>query len=181
MRRVALGLVATLVGLMAGCGGGGEDERLTLYFKQRLGANGPPGQLAPVLMPVERKPRPGEKPGRQIVLDLSEGPTPGERTRGYLDTILPGVRFGSVTIRDGTAVVELARREPDFYGTAAIVYSLTELPDVDRVALLLDDRPCCLYRHDATVVTSISRHTFQGWQGEPCAERDREDAVRCRD
>jgi sporulation and spore germination protein len=165
--------------LAAGCGGG-DDAMLSLYFKQRLGTKAPPGQIAPVLMPVERRPRLGEKPGRQIVIDLSEGPTPSERARGFLDTIAPEVRFGSVTVRDGTAVVELARREPDFYGTAAIVYSLTELPDVERVELELDGRPCCMYRHDRTVVTSISRDTYRGWQGEPCGERDRDQAVRCR-
>jgi hypothetical protein len=177
--RLLCGLVLGALAMLAGCGGE-EEETFTIYLKQRLGPEGPPGQVAPVLMPVERRTRPGEPLARQIVLELTVGPTPDERAYGFLDTLAPEVRFGSVTVRDGTAVVEVARREPDFYGTAAVVYSLTELPDVDRVELSLDDRPCCKYRHDRTVVTSIPRTTYRGWQGEPCGERDRDDAVRCR-
>jgi hypothetical protein len=177
--RFALALALGVLSLVAGCGGE-EEETFTIYLKQRLGPEGPPGQVAPVLMPVERRTRPGIPLARQIVLELTVGPTPDERAQGFLDTLAPEVRFGSVTVRDGTALIEVSRREPDFYGTAAVVYSLTELGAIDRVELRLDGRPCCKYRHDRTVVASIHRSSYRGWQGEPCAERDRRDAVRCR-
>ena len=174
MKRLALALV-----LLVGCGGG-DDETLTVYLKQRLGPEGPHSQIAPVLMPVEREPREGIPPGHQAVLEIRVGPSPDERAHGFLDTLEPETRLRSVSIADGTATVELEGREPDFYGSAAIVYTLTERPEVETVALRLDRRPCCIYRHDGTALSLVSRRDFTGWQGEPCAERDRSDAVRCR-
>ncbi len=175
MKKLALALF-----LVAGCGGGGE-ETVTVYLKQRLGPEGPRRQIAPVLMPVEREPRAGIPAAHQAVLELRVGPSPDERAHGFLDTLEPETRLRSVAIQGGTATVELAGREPDFYGAGAIVYSLTELSGVERVALRHDGRPCCKYRHDGTAVALVSRHNYAGWQGEPCGERDRSDTVRCRD
>jgi hypothetical protein len=173
MKRLALALV-----LLAGCGGGG-DETLTVYLKQRLGPEGPHGQIAPVLMPVEREPRKGIAAAHQTVLELRVGPSPDERALGFLDTVGPETRLRSVAIRDGTATVEIAGGEPDFYSTGAIVFSLTELPEVERVALRLDGRPCCAYRHDGKAIERLSRGHYAGWQGEPCGEREGPEEVRC--
>jgi hypothetical protein len=171
--------LALVVILLSGCGGG-HDESLTVYLKQRLGPEGPHSEIAPVLMPVERELRSGIPAGHQAVLELRVGPSPAERAHGFLDTVEPDTRLGSVSIQRGTATVELAGREPDYYGAGAIVYSLTALPGVERVALRLDGKPCCVYRHDGTPIMFLSRRNYTGWQGEPCAERDRRDAVRCR-
>ena len=173
MKKLALVLIA-----LAGCGG--DDDTLTVYLKQRLGPQGPHSQIAPVLMPVERERRGGIPEQHQAVLELRVGPSPDERAHGFLDTVEPETRLRSVTIEGDTATVELLRREPDFYGAAAIVYSLTALPSVERVALRLRGEPCCKYRHDGTAVALISRRNYAGWQGEPCDERDEPDAVRCR-
>ena len=169
-------VLAVLV--LAACGG--DEDRLTVYLKQRLGPEGPHSQIAPVLMPVEREPRIGIPPEHQAVLEVRVGPSPDERAHGFLDTVEPGTRLRSVSIKDGTAAVELIGGEPDFYAAAAIVYSLTALPGVERVALRLDGEPCCKHRHDGTVVELISRRNYAGWQGEPCDARDRPDAVPCR-
>jgi hypothetical protein len=174
MKKLAL----VLIGL-AGCGGG-DDETLTVYLKQRLGPEGPLSQIAPVLMPVERERRRGIPEQHQAVLEVRVGPSPDERAHGFFDTVDPETRLRSVVIEGGTATVELLGREPDFYGAAAIVYSLTALPGVEQVALRLGGEPCCKYRHDGTVVALISRRSYAGWQGEPCDERDEPDAVRCR-
>jgi hypothetical protein len=174
MKKLAVAVV-----LLAGCGGG-DEETLTVYLKQRLGPEGPHSQIAPVLMPVERERRDGVPPEHQAVLEVRVGPSPDERAHGFLDTVRPETRLRSVTIEAGTATVELLGREPDVYGTGAIVYSLTALPDVDRVALRLEGRPCCAYRHDGTPIRSLTTSSYRGWQGEPCPERDRPDAVRCR-
>jgi hypothetical protein len=165
--------------LLAGCGGG-DEETLTVYLKQRLGPEGPHSQIAPVLMPVERGRRDGIPPEHQAVLEVRVGPSPDERAHGFLDTMKPETRLRSVTIAGGTATVELLGREPDFYGTGAIVYSLTAIPGVDRVALRLEGKPCCAHRHDGTVIRFLTRSKYRGWQGEPCEERNRPDAVRCR-
>jgi hypothetical protein len=165
--------------LLAGCGGG-DEETLTVYLKQRLGPEGPHSQIAPVLMPVERERRDGIPPEHQAVLEVRVGPSPDERAHGFLDTIEPETRLRSVVIASGTATVQLLGREPDFYGTGAIVYSLTSIDGVERVALRLEGKPCCAYRHDGTAIRFLTRRSYRGWQGEPCEERDRPEAVRCR-
>jgi hypothetical protein len=165
--------------LLAACGAG-DEETLTVYLKQRLGPEGPHSQIAPVLMPVERERRDGIPPEHQAVLEVRVGPSPDERAHGFADTVEPETRLKSVRIEDGTATVELLGREPDFYGTGAIVYSLTAIPGVERVALRLEGKPCCAYRHDGRPIRFLTRRSYRGWQGEPCEERDRADAVRCR-
>ncbi len=177
--RLLCGLVVCALVLVAGCGG--DDETLTIYLKQRLGPEGPHSQIAPVLMPVERERRRGIPEQHQAVLEVRVGPSPDERAHGFLDTVEPETRLRSVAIDGDTARVELLGREPDFYGAAAIVYSLSALPGVEQVALRLMGEPCCKYRHDGTVVALISRRSYTGWQGEPCDERDGPDAVACRD
>jgi spore germination protein GerM len=172
-------LAVGALALAAGCGGG-DEETLTVYLKQRLGPEGPHSQIAPVLMPVEREPREGISAAHQAVLELRVGPSPDERAHGFLDTVEPETRLRSVTIEGDRATVELLGREPDVYGAAAIVYSLTALPRVERVALRLEGKPCCIHRHDGTVIALVSRRSYTGWQGEPCEERDAPDAVRCR-
>jgi Sporulation and spore germination len=176
--RLLCGLVLGALALAAGCGG--DEETLTVYLKQRLGPEGPHSQIAPVLMPVERERRRGIPEQHQAVLEVRVGPSPDERAHGFLDTVEPETRLRSVAIEGDTATVELLGRKPDFYGAAAIVYSLTALPDVEQVALWLGGEPCCKYRHAGTAVALVSRRDYAGWQGEPCEERDGRDAVRCR-
>ena len=110
-------------------------------------------------------------PAWQAILEVRTGPSPDERAGGFLDTIGPRTRLRDVRVRDGLATVDLLGREPDFYGSAAIVYSLTELPGIERVRLRLDGRPCCFYRHDGQALGTATRLAFRGWQGEPCAAR----------
>jgi hypothetical protein len=174
MKKLPLVLIS-----LVGCGGG-DHETLTVYLKQRLGPEGPHSQIAPVLMPVNREPREGVSAEHQAVLEVRVGPSPDERAHGFLETLEPETRLGSVAIKGGTATVELLGSEPDFYGAAAIVYTLTALSGVERVALRLNGEPCCAYRHDGTAIHFLSRRDYAGWQGEPCGERDRPGAVRCR-
>ena len=111
-----------------------------------------------------------------------------ERARGFMDTIQPETRLRSVSIDDGTATVDLDGREPSVYGAAAIVYSLTTLPGVERVALRLHGgigpgrvlAAVVEQHHDDKGIALLSRRLFAGWSGEPCGGRDRPDAVRCR-
>jgi spore germination protein GerM len=172
-------LLSFLVLLAAGCGDGSES--LTVYFPQRLGPEGPHGQRVPVLMPVERDPRETMSPVRQAVLELMAGPAPGERSRGFEDVLSPGTRADHVEIRDGVVEIDLAGPEPDFLGSAAIVYSETELAGVERVRLLRDGKPCCVYTMQSTPwPTPLTRQNFRRWTGEPCALRTYADAVHCR-
>lgn len=176
LRAALLGTM--LLVALAGCGGG-QDERITVYLRARLGPDGPHGQIAPVLTPVQRDRRTGMSPAWQAILDVRTGPSADERARGFLDTIDPRTRLRDVQVRDGAATVVLLGREPDFYASAAIVYSLTELDSVDRVRLRLAGRPCCFHRHDGQPISETTRASLRGWQGQPCADR-RGDDPRCR-
>lgn len=162
-------LSVLVLAVTAGCGG--DDDRLTIYLAQRLGPEGPNGQIAPVLAPVEREPRSGMPASWQAVLELRVGPSPDERARGFRDTVDPSTRLVGLRVDRGVATVELAGVEPDLRASAAIVYSLTELPGVRTVELRLDGRRCCVYRHDGTAVDALSRDAFTGWTGQPCALR----------
>jgi hypothetical protein len=173
-RALLLGALA----LLAGCGGG--DEGLTVYLKQRLGPDGPPGQIAPVLMPVERERRDGMSAAYQAVLAIRQGPGPGEWGEGFVETIRPETRLRAVRVTRGIATVDLVGRAPDLYGTGAIVYSLTELSGISGVKLRVDGRPCCAYTHAGTVdPRPLTRASYGGWSGYPCPLRTSPDAPRC--
>jgi hypothetical protein len=176
MRRLAL---LPLLVCLAGCGGG--PDRLTVYLPQRLGPDGPHGQRAPVLMPVERTRRETMTGVRQAVLELMVGPAPDERTRGFSDVLPPGTRADHVRIKDGVAEIDLAGPEPTFLGAAAIVYSATSIPGVEAARLLRYGKPCCFYYHSgAAVAEAHSETSFRGWPGEPSTLRTYRNAVACR-
>jgi hypothetical protein len=165
--------IAVVAIVLAGCGGGSDE--VTLYLKQRLGPDGPPGQIAPVLEPVQRPPRRAMSAVQQVLVQIRQGPTPDERAHGFEPTIDPRTRFPAVALRDGTASVEVAGRPLDYYGVAAVVLSLTEFPEVDRV------RVFCLHRHDGSRILLHRREHFSGgWQGTPCELRDENRCLRDR-
>ena len=176
-RLCVLALAASLAA--AGCGGGG-DETVTIYLVQRLGPDGPPGQIAPVLTPVEREAREGLGAARQAILELRVGPSPDERARGFRNTLSSGTRLLSVREVRGAATVDLAGVEPDQLATAALVYSLTGLRGVHAVRLRLDRKPCCAYTHAGTAIRELTRRSYTGWTGEPCRLRTSPTHVRCR-
>lgn len=155
------------------------DDGVTVYLAQRLGGDGPHGQVAPVLEPVGRERRPAMTAAWQVLLELRQGPTPAERARGFEPTLEPDARPRSVSVRGGTAIVELAR-PARFYAVAAIVYTLTELGGIDRVGFRVGGRPCCLPRTDGTHAPSADRSRFAYWTGVPCELRTNPDEPRCR-
>jgi hypothetical protein len=175
--RVAVIVAAALLGPLAGCR---DPDTATVYLARRLGPQGPPGQLAPVLAPVERPLRGDGAAHREVALLVRQGPMPPEWGAGFAATIDPATRVVAARRTGSTVTVELAGREPDYYESAALVYSLTALPGVSRVRLRLVGRPCCVYGRDGAALIDLARETFEGWQGEPCAERTEPDAVRCR-
>ena len=171
----AVGLVIAAAGY-----GGREGGSVTIYLKQRLGAKGPPGQVAPVLMPVQRERRRRLSPAFRVLDALGRGPTAGERARGFLSTWHVGTKWLGASVHEHTATVNLTGAEPDFYASAAIVYSLTALRGVHAVRLRLEGKACCIYNMRGQPIRLLTRHTFRGWQGEPCPLRTYRDAVRCR-
>lgn len=173
---VLLCAAAAVAGLPA-CGGDGD--RLTVYLSARLGPDGPPGQRSPVVTPVERERRDEVAAARQAALEVLVGPSPRERARGYTAAVAPQTRLVHVSVSGELATLELAGREPTLLGAAALVYSLTELPEIARVRLLHEGRPCCVYSHSGRAIQTLMRETFRGWSGEPCSARGA-DSVACR-
>ena len=177
--RLLATAMPALAAVLTGCGGGDADT-VTIFLRARLGPEGPHGQRAAILTPVERDRRATMSAARQAVLELLVGPAPDERARGFEDTIPPETRLLGVRVRGAAAVVDLAGREPDFYGAAAIVYSVTGAGGAQRVQLRLDGAPCCVRTHDGEAIPWLSRATFRYWQGEPCRFRTSPTHSRCR-
>ena len=155
-RRVVV-LAAVLI--LAACGGG--EKTVTVYLSQRLGPDGPPGQIAPVLMPVERTLRSSNARPYQIVQLIRQGPAPGEWGKGFVETIDAETRIRSVSVLGSTATVELDGEEPDLYGSAAIVYSLTSLPDIDTVQLRAQRQRLLRPSAKRTTNQGADRETFR--------------------
>ena len=160
MRGIVVSVVAAA---LAGCSG--EGSGVTVYLEQRLGPDGPPGQVAPVLEPTERPPRKDMGAAAQALVQLRQGATPDERARGMSAPVEPATRLRLDRIENGVAFVEVAGKPLDSMGVAAVVFSLTELPEIDHVHV------CCGHRHDGSRIFVHTRASYRGWQGEPCAER----------
>ncbi len=156
-------VVVVVAAVLTGCSG--EGSEVTVYLEQRLGPDGPPGQIGPVLEPAARPPRNGMGAAAQALVQLRQGPTPDERARGMSAPVEPATRLRLDRVENGVAFVEVEGEPLDSMGVAAIVFSLTELPEVDRV------RVCCGHRHDGSRIFVHTRASYRGWQGEPCAER----------
>lgn len=170
-------LALLLAAAVAGCHGGGDA--IDVYFPQRIGADGPRGQVVPVLEPVERGRRHEMSPAWQALLELRHGPTPAERALGFEPALDVDERPLAVRVHGSTATVALAAA-PDLYGTAAIVFALTSVEGIERVGLRVDGRACCLPRMDGGYDRFADRSRFGYWTGVPCELRTRPDEVRCR-
>jgi hypothetical protein len=115
---------------------------------------------------------------------LLRGVSVAERNRGVITAIPAGTRLRHLSLAAGTATVRL--RTPgagagpptaptwarlggdDFYGSAQIVYTLTALPSIRRVALFVNGRHCCLWTmQNEAVRKPLDRSVFAGWQGTP--------------
>ena len=169
MRLIGLITVCGVV-LAAACG----DSATQLYFLDgRMTALGWRGQLRA----VERS---GLERPADVLRALLAGPRLDEVRRGLVTTIPRGTRLRSLRVSRGTAVVDLAGGVdsadlpgPDFDGAGQIVYTLTSLSGIRRVALRHEGDPCCVYRHDGSAIAEPhTRRDFRGWGGEPCEFRE---------
>jgi hypothetical protein len=170
MRRFAL-ITAGGVVLAAGCG---ESATSHVYLLDgKLTPLGPRGQL----VAVERTDV--EQPA-DLLAALLRGPRPEEVRRGIVTTIPEHVGVASIRVTNGTAVVDFtgSRADPTFLGStvdgaAQVIYTLTSLPGIRRVALRHEGKPCCMYRHDGSAIAEPhTRRDFKGWGGEPCEFRE---------
>lgn len=168
-RWAALSLAAVLG---TGCGVGPEDAARPLprdeapadVLVERAGPPQPPGeqqqrlyfvrdaQLAPVKRPA------AQTTPQTVLTDLLGGPLPHERDRGLTTALPPGPQPGSVTVQDGTALVDLgdrlldSGRDDPVTALAQVVLSLSALPEVDSVRFVSDGMPAAVPRGDGRVV-----------------------------
>ena len=107
---------------------------------------------------------------------LLRGPAVDDTGEQLVSAAPKGTTIAGVDVRDGVATVRLASPDPapkewglaGTYLTAQVVFTLTEFPSIERVRMLMNGRPCCLYRHDGQRVTrALDRDAFESWEGAP--------------
>jgi hypothetical protein len=100
------------------------------------------------LVPVTRYLNPDSGLARGALLALLAGPDSAERARGLFSSIPEGSHLLGITARDSTATVDLTRVFESGGGAADVrirlaqlVYTLTRVPGLRRVALWLEGNP----------------------------------------
>jgi spore germination protein GerM len=164
--------VRTLAALVVCCGlagCGGDQEGVSIW----LTTDG--GSLREATRDVE--PRPA-----LALRALLAGPTAAERDRGLRTDLPARIQLVSSSLRGGTVRVELrsddlGRYEPSTLVFALrlsqLVYTLTGLPRVDRVQLVVNGEPWGFNRHDGSIVRTYARASAPRvcngriWVGEP--------------
>ena len=170
--RVALGVVLALALVGASGCGSGREEATRVYFVDGYRSDlGMRGRLV-----ARERSMSYEGLGR-VVAEVLRGPTPSEAAeQGLISGFPAGVRVSTVALSSGTARIRLASATPprrwpgEYYATAQLVYTLTELPNVERVVLTVDGKRCCVYDMQQRPWTKpLTRRLFANWQGAPAA------------
>jgi hypothetical protein len=103
------------------------------------------------------------------VRELLAGPTRAERSAGFTTAIPRGTRLRGITIRGGTATVDLSRAFASGGGSlfmrarvAQVVHTLTRFPTVRRVAFRLEGRPVATIGGEGVIVRPpVTRTDFE--------------------
>lgn len=146
MRRLALGLLALA---LAGTAAAAAPRRTAhVYFLH--GERG-----AAVHRSV-----PARTPATAAVTELLRGPSAPERARGLTTAVPAGTRLLGLTVRGGTATVDLSRRFGSGGGSASmfarlgqLVYTLTAVPHVQRVTLRIEGRTVRVFGTEGLVLS----------------------------
>lgn len=147
----------------------------SVYFlRGYLAPAGYRGQLAPVA-------REARTPA-EVVASLLRGPSAAEKQRRLISTIPPGTSLEHLSVEGGLATVALrGEREPPLDAAAQVLYSLTELPGIERLLLRFNGRRCCVYGHDGQPLRRpLTRRALAHWQGAPCHLRTKPGQGPCR-
>lgn len=127
-------------------------------------------EAGPFVRPVIRQIKPTLEVARAAVNELIAGPTDDERAGiPAIHGGLPdGTQLLGLTVRDGTAWVDLSEQIEDVGGTfgemsvlAQLVFTLTQFPTVDEVVLMIEGEAVQFYGgHGMEVAPSMSREWF---------------------
>jgi spore germination protein GerM len=158
---------AAAAAIVAGCSSGEDGAGRVWFVDGHMSANGMRGKIKNV------EGQRIETPERALAR-LLKGPTQAERAEGLITAIPKGIRVEAISVSRLKASVRLTSSAPAFrwrsgaYASAQIVYTLTELDDIERVELSVNGEPCCLYdRRSRPINRPLTRRIFRGWQGDP--------------
>lgn len=103
---------------------------------------------------------PARTPATAAVRALLRGPTAVERSRGLTSALPTNVELRGLTVRHGTATVDLSRRFASGGGSASmfgrlgqLVYTLDAVPNVDRVNLWIEGRLVRVFSGEGLILT----------------------------
>jgi spore germination protein GerM len=165
MRRLVLAAAAAAI--VVGCSRG-EDEAGRVWFVDgHMSALGMRGKIETVERESVTTPQ-------KALAELLKGPAQQDRSSGLITAIPRSTRVETLAVSRATATVRLrssaSPREwrSGFYATAQVVYTLTELDDIDRVKLFVNGERCCVYDMSTRPINRpLTRAIFRGWQGDP--------------
>jgi spore germination protein GerM len=147
--RIALILLVAL--LATGCGGGARTVSVVFFS----GSDEPVTVRRNVAAPIERN----------TLLALLRGPTPAERRHGVATTLPSDTRLVALSVHGTTATVAL-RSASAFRNLNPVdlvrrldqvVFTLTALPQLDRVTLRMNGEPWGLWSMRGGVIDSYTR------------------------
>lgn len=158
---------AAVAAIVAGCSDGEDGTGRVWLVDGHMSALGMRGKIENVAR------EPNETP-EQALAGLLKGPTQAERAEGLITAIPNGTRVEAISVSSLMASVRLRSPAPAFkwrsgaYASAQIVYTLTELDDIERVELFVNGERCCLYdTRSRPIDRPLTRRIFRGWQGDP--------------
>jgi sporulation and spore germination protein/immunoglobulin-like protein involved in spore germination len=169
MRRMTF-ICVSLAAVLAGCG----SE--TSATPAPTAAATPRTQLSvPYLLrdervaPVARRVPATNAVAATALRQLLAGPTAAEAASGYTTAIPPATRLRGITIRSGTATVDLTRAFESGGGSlsmqarvAQVVHTLTRFPSIKRVAFKLGGRPVSSIGGEGVIVRPpVDRTEFE--------------------
>lgn len=164
--RLLLLLAVALAGGVA-CGGDADGEARVYLVDGGPTSAGWRGRLSPYGTAGSPE---------QAVRATLRGPAAAPDGRRLVSAAPKGTSFEALDLAGGVATVRLAAPggapvrwgTAGYYLTAQLVFTLSGFRSVERVAVLVEGRPCCLYRHDGRpIARPLGREAFAGWQGAP--------------
>lgn len=127
-----------------------------------------------LIAPVARLVPPGQDPATVAVTELLRGPSADEVAgTPPMWQVVDGAELVGVTVADGVATVDISEEFDSPTGTSgelmrlsALTYTLTDLPEVDEVVLLIDGKRLQYFGgHGWDITPSLTRTTFMENQG----------------
>ncbi len=165
---VALSLVIGFA-FVPGVGGADEhDDPVALSVYLLLDQT----EVGPLLVPVHREVGATEAPATAAVNALLDGPTQAEAdSLPAVSTGIPdGVSLNGIALDEGLATVDMSADFADGGGSfamisrlAQLVYTVTQFPTIDAIALELDGEPTTVFSGEGLDVTPpVDRSWFDG-------------------